>query len=136
DDLLGAELEILRQLVGRGRAPPSRSEPLLGVADLQRALLMPTRDMHRPARVTEVTAHLAQDRRDGKGRERVSEIGIKSLYGLQQAQQRHLEQVVEGLRRAVVAARERSRERHVLAHERLPRRRVTRAAARKQLKIA
>ena len=136
DHVLDVELEVLGQLIDRRGATVLAGETLLGVAHLQRALLSAARNVNGPARVAEVAAHLAKDRRHRERRERMTAIGVVSIHGLQQPQRRDLEQILERLRRTSVAACQAACERHVQpyqsftrgglavslpAHEQLPR---------------
>jgi hypothetical protein len=58
-----------------------------------------------------VALELAQDRRDGKARERRAAARVEAVDRLQQTQRGHLDQVVERLTAAVIAAGKLARER-------------------------
>ena len=64
---------------------------------------------------------LAEDRRDGVGRERDPAIGVEPVDRLEQAERRDLQQVVERLLCAVISARELPCQRHEPLHELLAR---------------
>ena len=68
---------------------------------------------------------LAEDGRDGERRERRLARGVEAVDRLQQAERRDLDQIVELLAAALVAARELARERQEALHELLARGRVT-----------
>src|ERR1019366_5376133 len=121
DDLLGVELEALGELIGRGRTAPLVGDPLLRIANLQRALLRSARNVHRPAGVAEVAAHLAEDGRHGEGLEGMTAFDVIAVHRLQQAEGGHLEQILERLRRAPVATGQAAGERHETCDERLAR---------------
>src|SRR5947209_16995443 len=80
-------------------------------------LLRATGHAHRPRSVAKVALQLALDRRGGERRELEVALGIEALDGLQHAELRDLEQVVERLAAVREAAREMRRERSVRLDE-------------------
>jgi hypothetical protein len=87
------------------------------VVDLHDPLLHPARDVHGPAGVAEVALELAEDRRHRVARERVAALHVVAVDRLDQAERRDLDQVVERLVAALVAAGELPGERHEAAAE-------------------
>ena len=98
-----------------------RSQRQLGdrAVDLQRQLLQVARHAHRPRAVAEVALDLAEDRRHRVARERDLALEVEAVDRLDQAERRDLEEVVEGLLGALVAARELARERQEALDEHL-----------------
>ena len=90
-----------------------------GAVDLQRELLQVARHAHRPGAVAEVALDLAEDRRDGVAGERDLALEVEAVDRLDEAQRGDLQEVVERLLRALVAARELARERQEALDERL-----------------
>ena len=82
-----------------------------GAVDLQRELLQVARDAHRPGPVAEVALDLAEDRRHGVAGERDLAVEVEAVDRLDEAERRDLEEVVERLLGALVAARELAGER-------------------------
>ena len=87
--------------------------------DLQRELLQVARDAHRPRPVAEVALDLAEDGRHGVAREGDLALEVEALDGVDEAQAGDLEEVVEGLVGALVAARELAGERQEALDERV-----------------
>ena len=125
EDLLVVELQRLAELAHRRRAAEAGGQLGAVLVDLQRALLQLARRADRPAAVAEVAAQLADDRGDGEARERDPARGVKAIDGLEQAEARDLQQVVEGLLGLAVALGDRPRQRQEALHERLTQPRVT-----------
>src|SRR5580704_14399200 len=121
DDLFGVELQVLRQLIYGGRTPVLVGECLLCVAYLQRALLVSTRHVKRPAAVAEISSHLTEDRRHREGGKRMTSLWIEAIQSLEQSERGNLYKVLEGLGGAVVASCEVARERHEPLHQRIAR---------------
>ena len=108
--------------VGDGRlAAELAPQRLARLLERQAELLQVARRAHVPGRVAEVAAQLAEDRRHGVGREREPALGVPAVDGLDEADGRDLDQVVERLARAPVAQRERAGERHVALDQLLAR---------------
>src|SRR5580692_11624537 len=124
DHVLRVQLQILRKLVDRWRASALVGESLPCVAYLQRALLRTTGHVHGPSRVTEVAAHLTEDRRYRKRRKGVATIRVVAIQSLQQAQRRHLQQILKRLGGAAVAPCQAARERHEAMYEHIARTRI------------
>ena len=99
------------------------------VSDGERALLGRARDVHRPRRVAEVAAQLAEDRRDRKGLKRAAASRVETVDRLQQGDICDLYQILVGHRRVRVASRELSRERHEAQRQRLTRAGIAPVAA-------
>ena len=87
--------------------------------DLQRELLQVARDAHRPGAVAEVALDLAEDGRHRVAGERDLALEVEAVDRLDQAEARDLEEVVEGLLGALVAAGELARERQEALDEHL-----------------
>ena len=87
--------------------------------DLQRELLQVARHAHRPRAVAEVALDLAEDGRHRVARERDLALEVEAVDRLDQAEAGDLEEVVEGLLGALVAARELARERQEALDEHL-----------------
>jgi hypothetical protein len=77
--------------------------------------------MHGPALVAEVALELSEDRGDGERRKRDPARGIEPIDSFDQAETRHLRQVIERLLRSGVAACDLPSEREVAAHQLLAR---------------
>src|SRR6185312_11847075 len=104
ENVLEIELQVLGQLGHGGRAVETAAEKLLSLLDLDRALLGAARHMDRPAQIAEVALELSEDRRDrerGEGRAAREVIAVDRL---DQAEARHLQEVIEGLASSAVAA--------------------------------
>ena len=102
---------------------------------LQRELLQVARHADRPGAVAEVALDLAEDRRDRVGGERDLALGVEAVDRLDQADRRDLEEVVERLARALVAAGELARQRQEALDELLARPGVAGAVAQEQLAV-
>ena len=109
---------------GVGRAAELARHVLADAVDLDRELLQVARDAHRPALVAEVALELAEDRRDGERGERGLARRVEAVDRLEQPERGDLDQVVERLAAALVAARELARERQEALDELLARRLV------------
>src|SRR5829696_5652398 len=101
----------------RGRATQLARHLLADAVDLDGQLLEVAGDAHGPALVPEVPLELAQDGRDRERGERGLAGGIEPVDGLQEAERRDLDEVVELLATALVAARELAGERQEALHE-------------------
>ena len=121
EHLLERDAQALGDLGGRRGAAQLARELLAERLELDGQLLQVARDAHRPALVAEVTLELAEDGRDGEARERGLAARVEAVDRLQQAERRDLDEVVERLAAALVAARELARERQEALHERLAR---------------
>ena len=116
--LVGADLRADlgdRRLAVQVAATSSDDRPV----DLQRQLLQVARDAHRPRAVAEVALDLAQDGRHRVARERDPALEVEAVDGLDEPQAGDLEEVVEGLLGALVAARQLARERQEALDEHL-----------------
>src|SRR3954470_24287900 len=111
----------LRDLARGGGAAELAAHVLADAVDLDRELLQVARYADGPALVTEMTLELAEDGRDRERRERCLSCGVEALDRLQQSQRGDLDQVVERLSGALVAAGELPRERQEALDERLAR---------------
>src|SRR5439155_8210624 len=107
----------LRDLARRRRAPLLLAERRDDAAQLEVELLHTTRHTDCPSAVPEVPLQLAEDRRGGERRELEPPIGIETLDRLEQAHQRHLNEVVAWLAAIREAAGEEVRQRGVLLDE-------------------
>src|SRR5439155_3305960 len=92
--------------------------------DAQRELLQVAWDPYRPRAVAEMALELAEDRRDGVAGEGDVAFGVEAVDRLDEPERRDLEEVLERLLRALVAARELARQRQEALDERLARRGV------------
>ena len=106
-----------------------------GLVDLQRELLQVARHADRPRAVAEVALELAEDRRHGVARERDLARGVEAVDRLDQAERGDLDEVVERLVGALVAAGELAGERQEALGELLARDGVARLQADEQLAI-
>ena len=106
---------------GVGARPSSRAISSADPVDLDRQLLEVARDADRPALVAEVALDLAEDRRHRERRERRLAGRVEAVDRLQQPERRDLDQVVELLAAALVAAGELARQRQEPRDERLAR---------------
>ena len=82
-------------------------------------LLQVARDPHGPALVAEVALELAEDGRDGEARERDGAARVEAVDRLDQAQRRDLDEVLQRLPGAGIAACELARERQESLYQRL-----------------
>ena len=119
------DLEPLGDLADRGRALQLLGQRGDRFVDFGHPVVQAARHPHRPDAVAEVAFELAEDRRRGEGGEGDAALGIEAVDRAQQAEVRHLQQVVEGLARSPVAERQPLGEVQVSAHELFPDRRVT-----------
>src|SRR5262249_55882025 len=87
-------------------------------------LLEPTWHVHGPGAVAEVALDLADDGRDGIRPEEDAALQVEAVDRLDQADRRDLDEVVELLAAAGVAARDRAREGEIGLEELAARRRV------------
>src|SRR5207247_7512228 len=104
----------------------------------QRQLLEVARDADRPRAVAEVALDLAEDRRHRVAGERNLAVGVEAVDRLDEAERRDLDEVVERLLGALVAASQLTRERQEALDERVARRSVARldVALEQQLGLA
>src|SRR3954469_1681413 len=109
---LDAELGVVGELLRRRRAAVARGELLDRAGQRQHALLVAAGHLHRPRVVAVVALELADDRRDRVRGELAAALGVEALDGAQQADARDLDEVVERLGAAAVAAGEAAGERH------------------------
>ena len=86
----------------------------------ERALLEVARHVQRPALVAEVALELAEDGGRGVARELRAAAGLEAVDGLDQAEARDLEQIVERLVGVAVAQREIAGQRQEALHELFP----------------
>src|SRR5918995_2119865 len=112
EHLLLGEIELLGDVRNRRRAPQTGRQLGQRLLDLEDSLLDVAGHADRPTPVPEVPLQLAEDGRDGEGGERRAAPGVEAVYGLDQAQARDLEQVVEGLGATGISRGEPPRERH------------------------
>ena len=112
---------MLGDLVGRRRAAELARQVLDRVVDLHHALLHAARHVHGPAVVAEVALELAEHRRHRVGGERRLARGVEAVDRLDQPERRDLDQIVERLVGAPVAARHPAREREQARDELLAR---------------
>src|SRR5207253_6695476 len=89
--------EALRQLVHRRLAPQLDLHLLVDAYHRRVQLLEAPRKTDRGAFVAEVALDLARHRQGGEGRELVSQVGVESLDGLDQAEVADLDDVVQRL---------------------------------------
>jgi hypothetical protein len=89
------------------------------VVDAQRQLLQGAGDAHRPRAVAQVAPDFAQDGRHGVAGERDVAVEVEAIDRLDEPQAGDLEEIVEGLPGALVAARQGARERQEALHEHL-----------------
>src|ERR671915_1675737 len=103
--------------LGRRRSAPELARQLLGDAlDADRHLLEVAGHANRPAAVAEVALELAEDRRHRERGERRGAVRLEAVDGLEQAERGDLDEVVERLAAALVAAREVARQRQGTPH--------------------
>ena len=95
---------------GVGRTAELARHLVADAVDLDRELLQVARHAHRPALVAEVALELAEDRRDRERRERGLARRVEAVDRLEQPERGDLDQVVELLPAALVAAGELARE--------------------------
>ena len=129
EQLLERDAEPLRELRRRRGAAELARQRLAGRLEPDRQLLQVARHAHRPALVAEVALELAQDRRDGEAREGRLARRIEAVDRLQQPERGDLDQVVERLAAALVAAGELARERQKALDELLARELIARVGA-------
>src|SRR5215212_5314907 len=103
EHLLGADPQRVRDLGRRWGAALAPGQLLHGVVDLHHALLHPARHVHGPAVVAEVALELAQHRRHRVRGERRLARRVEAVDRLDEAEGRHLHEVVERLVGAAVA---------------------------------
>ena len=113
DDLFLLDAGGLGELGDRGRPLELRAQVLDQAREHLVQLLEPARHVDRPGAVAEVALDLADDRRHGVGAEEDPALEVEAVDRLDQADRRDLDQVVELLAAARVAARDRARERQV-----------------------
>src|SRR5439155_6118300 len=89
--------EVGGDLAGGGRAAQALGQLVAGRRDGQVQLLEPAWDADRPAGVTEVVADLPHYRRYGEGEEVGAAVRVEPVHGVDQADRRHLDQVLVGL---------------------------------------
>jgi len=111
EHVLERQLHVLRERLHRRCSPLPGGQPLIDVSDLDRELLRATGYVHGPAEVTEVALELTEDRRYRKRRERGPAVGVVAVHRLDQAEAGHLQQIIERLMGAAVAARQLARQR-------------------------
>ena len=87
--------------------------------DLQGEFLQVARDAYRPCAVAEVALDLAQDGRHREAREGEPAVEVEAVDGVDEAQARDLEEVIEGLLGALVAACQLARQRQEALDEHL-----------------
>ena len=114
---VGARLATEAHGERRGRRP-ERGVEVLGAP----------RDVHRPGRVAEVAAELTGHGRTGERPERHPAVGVEALDGLEHADPRDLDEVVDRLAATAESHRLPAGEVEVVLDESVPDRRVTGAA--------
>ena len=87
--------------------------------DFQGKVLQVARDAYRPGAVAEVALDLAQDGRHREAREGEPAVEVEAVDGVDEAQARDLEEVIEGLLGALVAACQLARQRQEALDEHL-----------------
>src|SRR6185503_18222199 len=117
----------LVELGRRGATAELDRELGLRLAHLGHVLLHRARDAHGPAGVAEVAPQLAQDRGYCERGEPQAALGVEAVDGLDQAQVRDLEKVLEGLAGVAVAPGQLRRERHEALDELVARRTIVEA---------
>ena len=119
--LLERDAELRGQLGGRRRPSEVGRQLVADATDADGELLQVARDPHRPAPVPEVALDLADDRRHGERRERGLARRVEAIDRLDQAERRHLDQVLERLAAVPVPTRQRMGERQEPHDELIPR---------------
>ena len=119
-----ATCRALRDLRRRRRAAELARHLVGHAVDLDRQLLEVARHPHRPALVAEVALDLAEDRGNRERRERRLARRVEAVDRLEQAERGDLDEVVERLPAALVAAGELARQRQEALDELLARRDV------------
>ena len=119
EDVLLVGADLGGDLADRRLAMEVKRELGDGAVDLQRELLQVARHAHRPRAIAEVALDLAQDRRHRIAREGDLALEVEAVDRLDQTEAGDLEEVVEGLLGALVAARELARERQEALDEHL-----------------
>ena len=76
--VLHAQLDVLRELMDRGRAAGLGGQALVCLLDLQCLLLRASRNVHGPAEIAEVTLQLTENGRDRKGGEGCSPLDVEA----------------------------------------------------------
>ena len=109
-DLLDCGAGALREFARSRRAAELGAEAARLRIDLDLEFLDRARDVNRPAEVAEVALELADDRRDGKRRERQAALDVVAIDRLQQRVRRDLLEIV-ALGMTLIAAREVTRQR-------------------------
>jgi hypothetical protein len=110
--LFVAGLDPLSDLLDRRRMAELRRQLRHRPLHLQDSLLDVAGDVNRPAPVAEVPLELAEDGRDGEGREGGAALRIEAIDGLDESDACHLDEIVEGLCPAGVAGGEPPGQRH------------------------
>src|SRR5947208_4871913 len=121
EDLLLVGTHALGDLADRRGAVALSGQVGDRPVDAQGELLEVAWDPYRPGPVTEMALELAQDRRDGVAGEGDVAIGVEAVDRLDEPERRDLEEVLERLLGALVAARELARQRQEALDERLAR---------------
>src|SRR3954447_7211536 len=106
EHLLEADAGALGDLGGSRRAPELAGQLVGDAVDPHGELLEVARHPDRPPLVAEVALELTEDRRHGEGGERGLALGIEAVDRLQQPERGDLDQVVELLAAALIAAGE------------------------------
>ena len=118
------QLEPLGDLADRGRALQLLGQLGDRFLDLGHAVVQAARHPHGPDPVAEVAFELAEDGRRGEGAEGDAAVGVEAVDGVDQGEAGDLQEVVEGLAGAPVAARQAFGEVDVPAHQLLADRRI------------
>jgi hypothetical protein len=125
EHVLDRDLHVLREHLHRRRATVLGGQPVVDLLDLDRKLLGAPRHVYGPSEITEIALELAQDRRHGERREGGPSVGVVAVDRFDQAETGHLQQIVERLPGAAVAARQLAGQRQKAVDELLPRAWVT-----------
>src|SRR4051794_21283656 len=112
EDVLDAQAAVVGELLRRRRAAVARGQLLDRSGEGEHALLVAAGHLHRPRVVAVVALQLADDGRDRVRGELATALGVEALDRAQQADARDLDEVVERLGAAAVAARQAAGERH------------------------
>ena len=119
EDVLRVSADLRPDLLDRRLALELEVELGDRAVDLQREVLEVARHADRPGAVAEVALDLAQDGRHRIAREGDPAVEAEAVDGVDEAEAGDLEEVVEGLVGALVAARELARERQEALDEHL-----------------